>query len=58
MFNKTNKIMRINELLSADKLYKLLDKTLVTKIQSLNDNSLSLQVLTAITTTHNQCLKA
>lgn len=50
--------MRINELHSGDKLYKLLDKTLVTKIQSLNDNSLSLQVLTAITTTHNQCLKA
>ena len=50
--------MRINKLLSGDKLYKLLDKTLVTKIQSLNDNSLSLQVLIAIITTHNQCLKA
>ena len=32
--------MRINELLSGDKLYKPLDKTVVTKIQSLNDNSL------------------
>ena len=60
MFNQTTgtKIMRINELLNADKLYKLLDKMLPTKIQSLNDNSLSLQALIAITTTHNQCLKA
>ena len=58
IFNKTTRKMRINKLLSGDKLYKLLDKTLVTKIQSLNDNSLSLQVLIAIITTHNQCLKA